>query len=231
MATPPPDYVPPPWLEWIRRNIWAISFVLGAIAITALYPFTRRIPDPPPKLYPLPSYELVDHRGEPFTDQTLQGKVWVAGFVFTSCKSTCPAVTGSMKELRARFDRNNLPIEMVSFTVDPEVDTVKVLADYVESSDAENERWRFVTGEPRAVEALVAEGFKLGVGDRIDKEGGLYDIAHSTKLALVDETGAVRGYYSTDAEGLGELFERADRVYMETKRRPPLFERLAGEGD
>ena len=231
MATPPPDYVPPPWLEWIRRNIWAISFVLGAIAITLLYPYTRRVPDPPPVLYQLPDYELVDHRGEAFTPSTLEGKVWVAGFVFTSCKSTCPAVTGAMKSLRDRFDRNGLPIEMVSFTVDPETDTVKVLADYVDETGVENERWHFVTGEPEAVKSLVADGFKLGVGDKLPEEGGLYDIAHSTKLALVDENGAVGGYYSTDEGGLGEVFERADRVYMETKRRPPLPERLAGGED
>jgi protein SCO1 len=226
MATPPPDYVAPPWLEWVRRNIWAISFVLGAIAVTALYPFTRRVPDPPPELFELPAYALVDHRGEAFTPETLAGRVWVASFVFTRCPSTCPAVTRAMKQLRERFDRNGIEIDLVSFTVDPEHDTVAVLADYAAGVEADHARWRFVTGTSEAIGSLVSDGFKLGIGDVEMKDGGLYDIAHSTKLALVDERGIVRGYYGTDAEGLAEAFERADRVYMETKRRPPLPQRL-----
>ena len=228
MATPPPDYVSPAWIEWIRRNMWVISFVLGAIAVTLMYPYTRHVPEPPPKLYALPDYTLVDHHGQPFTPASVEGKVWVAGFVFTSCPSTCPAVTHAMKELRDRFDRNGLEIEMVSFTVDPEHDTPEVLADYARGAGIDNARWRFVTGDLATVTALVDHGFKLGVGDKDDNEGGGYDIAHSTKLALVDETGFVRGYYST-VDAMPELYERADRVLMETKRRPPFWDRVRGD--
>ena len=220
MAEPPPDYVPPPWLKFLRKYIWFISFGLAIIAITAIRPFMRHVPDPPPVLYALPDYELVDHEGEPFTPQTLQGKVWVAGFIFTSCPSSCPAVTRAMVDLRARFDRMDVDIEMVSFTVDPENDTPQVLAAYAEEAGADNQRWRFVTGDTAAIEALVGKGFRLGIGEKEDQGGGLYDIAHSTKLALVDQQGNVRGFYGIDPTpnidgGLDELYERADRVMME----------------
>lgn len=229
MAVPPPDYHPPAWVEWIRAKVWVISFFLGVIAITALYPFTRYVPEPPEVMFELPDTweNLVDHRGQPFTAASMEGKVWVAGFIFTRCPSSCPAVTRVMKELRARFDRNGIEVGMVSFTVDPEHDTPQALADYAASVDAEHPAWQFVSGPRADLEALIAEGFKLGVGDRTEMENGLFDIAHSTRLALVDEKGGVRGYYSTETkENLDEIYERTDRVWMETQRRPPLHERL-----
>lgn len=229
MAVPPPDYQPPRWLDWVRARIWVISFVLGVVTLTLLYPLTRHVPEPPELMFELPADwgQLVDHREDPFTPASMKGKVWVAGFVFTRCPSTCPAVTRAMKELRDRFDRTKVEVELVSFTVDPEHDTTRVLADYAASVDAEHPKWRFVTGPRADLEALIGQGFKLGVGDRKELSDGMFDIAHSTKLALVDEKGGIRGYYSIQTrEELDEIFERADRVWMETRRKPPLHERL-----
>lgn len=220
MAEPPPDFVPPPGLVWLRKHIWAISFVLAIVSITALRPFMRNIPDPPPVMFTLPDYELVDHEERPFTPDTLRGKVWVAAFIFTSCPSTCPAVTRAMLDLRERFDRNDIDVEFVSISVDPVNDTPAVLAAHAEEVGAEHGKWRFVTGDLATIKTLAEDGFHLGVGERTDQEGGLYDIAHSTKLALVDQQGNVRGFYGLDPTpnadgGLAELYERADRVMME----------------
>lgn len=219
MAQPPPDYVPPPWLQWVRRHIWVLSFVLGAITLTLIRPLTRHVPDPPPVMFELPQYELVDHREQPFTPETLEGKVWVAGFVFTSCPSSCPAVTRAMSDLRERFDENEVPVEMVSFSVDPETDTPKVLREYAEGIGTDLTHWRFVTGDLEAIESLVGEGFKLGLGAKEDKGDGLYDIAHSTKLALVDGKGRVRGYYGIEPDqGLDEIYHRAQHVLRQQRQ-------------
>jgi protein SCO1/2 len=222
MAEPPPDYVPPPWLVFLRKHIWVISFFLAIITITAIRPFMRHIPDPPPKLYALPDYTLVDHHERPFTPDTLRGKVWVAAFVFTRCPSSCPAVTRAMLDLRDRFDRNDIDVELVSISVDPVNDTPAVLAAHADEVGAEHEHWRFVTGDLGAIQSLAEDGFRLGIGPRTEEAGGLYDIAHSTKLALVDQDGTVRGFYGIDPTpnvdgGLDELYERADRVVMEAR--------------
>lgn len=221
----PPDLQRPKWLEWLRRYIWLLSFVGAAATLTALRCSgrTRHVPDAPEVMFALPSdYTLVDQQGRPFDPETLRGKVWVASFVFTSCPSSCPAVTKAMHDLRERFDRYDLrQIEMVSFTVDPAHDTPAVLAQYMADQGLPTENWRFVTsGDPQAVLRLVRHGFKLGVGDReADASGIAYDIAHSTKLALVDGNGGVRGFYGiSDEHGTGEIFERAQHVLAEMER-------------
>ncbi len=221
MAVPPPDLVPSPALAWLRKYIWIVAAVLGVVTLTALRTRLRSVPDAPELLYTLPEYALVDQHGRSFSPETLRGKVWVAGFVFTSCPSTCPAVTRAMGSLRDRFDRMDIDIEMVSFTVDPQRDTPEVLRAYTQEVGVTSEHWRFVTGSPEAVRNLVRDGFKLGIGEREPVadgavDGSMYDIAHSTQLALVDTEGGVRGFYDMEPEGgLDEIFHRAQHVMAE----------------
>ena len=219
---PPPDLVRPRWLEWFRGHIWVVAFLVGVGTLTAmrLTGQMRHIPEPPEVMFTLPDYSLVDHRGDEFSPETMQGKVWIAGFVFTSCPSSCPAVTTAMADLREHLDRYSVDVEMVSFTVDPSHDTPEVLADYFAAQGVESAKWRFVTGEPQKVLQLVRHGFKLGVGDReADEQGVAYDIAHSTKLALIDGDGGVRGFYGiTDEHGTDEIFERSMHVLAQMER-------------
>ncbi|MEM6289659.1 MAG: SCO family protein [Myxococcota bacterium] len=221
MAVPPPDFEPPPWLQFLRRHIWVIMGVLSIVTITAIRPYMRHIPDPPAVMFTLPEYDLVDHEERSFTPSTLEGQVWIASFVFTRCPSSCPAVTRAMNDLHDRFARNGIGVKMVSFSVDPENDTPAVLAAYHDDLGVDDDAWRFVTGELPAITTLLEDGFKLGIGERTETDG-LFDIAHSTKLALVDAEGNVRGFYGLDPTpnvdgGLDELYERADRVVMLAK--------------
>jgi protein SCO1 len=113
-----------------------------------------------------------------------------------------------------QIDRSKLGdrVELVTVTVDPKTDTPEVLANYADELGADLANWRFLTGDQADIEDFVVGGFKLAVGERQDKAPGVYDIAHSTKLALVDRFGNIRGYYSIDDEGLAELYHRTVRV-------------------
>jgi protein SCO1/2 len=144
--------------------------------------------------------------------------------VFTRCPSTCPAVSRAMVSFQEQITRSKLEdrVELLTVTVDPVTDTPEVLAGYADKLGADLDNWRFLTGSPDAIEGFVVDGFKLAVGERELVEGsdptgqasdpGVYDIAHSTKLALVDRFGQIRGYYSIDNDGLAELYHRTVRV-------------------
>ncbi|MCH7812911.1 MAG: SCO family protein, partial [Planctomycetes bacterium] len=89
-------------------------------------------------------------------------------------------------------------VRLVSFSVDPERDTPRVLRRYAERYGADPERWLFLTGDEALIRAVAVEGFKLGSMDDL--------ILHSAKFALVDRTGAIRGYYdSGDADVVSRL--------------------------
>ncbi len=218
MTTRPDSSAAPPWLRFIRRYVWLLSGLLGMVTLCALRPLTRHIPDPPEVSATLPAFDLLDHNGQPFNAYALRGHTWVAGFVFTRCTTTCPMVTAAMKQLHERFTRMQYDIALVSLSVDPSHDTPQVLANHAQAWRVQDENWRFVTGREQAMRALVEGGFRLGMGQPQTQDGGMMDIAHATKLALVDGRGRVRGFYGTDTEGLDELFERTTHVLANERR-------------
>ncbi len=195
------DAPPPEHRGWLYRNFmrrpWHFAAVALFLVITGVRPFMRRIPEAPPVLLEVPAFTLQDHNGQPFTLETMRGKVWVAGFMFTSCPSICPKISGAMLELQKRFARNDMDVGLVSFSVDPETDTPAVLHRYAEHLGADLSSWHFVTGDLKAMSDLVVGGFKSAM-DQVPAAGNvaMYDIAHSEKLALIDGEGNVRGFFA-----------------------------------
>ncbi|MBI4230028.1 MAG: SCO family protein [Planctomycetes bacterium] len=145
----------------------------------------------------LPGFSLVDTAGNPFTDGSVKGSVWVASFIFTRCGGPCPVLCGRMADLQEEF-RAERGVRLVSVTVDPDYDTPRILAAFAARVRADPERWVFATGEKEAVHALARDGFKLG---------GTEDVTlHSTRFVLVDALFRIRGYYDgTDAAAFAAL--------------------------
>lgn len=213
---PAPWEQPAPWIAFTRKHIWIIGALFFLVMITSMRFFLMRRPPPPEIVGEVPAFTLVDHRGDEFTREKLiaADKTYVVGFVFTRCPSTCPAISRAMVAFQEQIHRSKLDdhVELITVTVDPEYDTPTVLSAYAEKIGADTSNWRFVTGPKTDVERFVVDGFKLAVGELEEVDPGVYDIAHSTKLALVDKFGNIRGYYSIDDEGLQELYHRVVRV-------------------
>jgi len=207
---------PPGYIKFLRKHIWVIGILFFFLMITLMRPFLIRRPPAPEVIGEVPAFSLVDQSGESFTREDLLAadKTYVVGFVFTSCPSICPAISRAMLMFQEQIERSKLSdrVELITVTVDPETDTPEVLAAYAEKIGADLDNWRFLTGDQAAIEGFVVDGFKLAVGDPEETSPGVYDIAHSTKLALVDRFGQIRGYYSIDDEGLAELYHRTVRT-------------------
>jgi protein SCO1/2 len=206
----------------LLRNpfLWASLIVLAGVFVTLslLGPRLRRGPAPPPVIAQLPSYELVDQRGQPFGSAELTGDVYVANFIFTRCSSICPLLTRAMALLQERLDERGIAeIKLVSFTVDPEYDTPPRLQAYAETHGADPQRWTFVTGDPERITQLIEKGFTLGVGAPEMHGESLIEIAHSGKFVLVDGSGGIRGYYDSDVPGHDEALRSAIRVFEHSR--------------
>ncbi|MBK9293214.1 MAG: SCO family protein [Oligoflexia bacterium] len=143
----------------------------------------------------VPKFKLRSSHGEQVTEQTLQNKVWVANFIFTSCPGQCPILTSKMKQLQDKF-RDNENFKLVSVTVDPNKDTPAVLKKYQEKYGANSDNWYFLTGKYGPIKKLIGAGFKLGTPENPD--------FHTTKFVLMDGVGQIRGYYDVDETGILE---------------------------
>ena len=197
-------------------NPWFLAALAGLILIPALRPLLRMEPDSPPVLRQLPEWRLVDQDGHDFGSADLAGDVYVASFVFTRCATVCPRLTAEVSRLERRYREEGVEgVRLVSFSVDPEHDTPERLRDYAGRRGLDLERWSLVTGDEQEVRSVVASGFAMPMGERIDLAGGLVDVAHAARLVLVDRDGGVRGYYGSDAVGLDEVFHRTRQILAE----------------
>jgi protein SCO1/2 len=197
-------------------NPWFLAVLAGVVLIPALRPLLRIEPDPPPVLRQLPEWRLVDQDGEGFGSADLAGDVYVASFLFTRCPTVCPRLTADLRRLERRYREEGVEdVRLVSFSVDPEHDTPERLRDYAGSRSLHLERWSLVTGSEEGMRAVVLDGFALPMGERLDLAGGLVDVAHTTRLVLVDRAGGIRGYYGSDAVGLDEVFHRTRQILAE----------------
>ena len=95
--------------------------------------------------------------------------------------------------------QKDLPAEvgLLSFTVDPDRDDIPRLAAYARQFAAEPARWLFVTGQKEPLYDILIAGFKVPVVSDLRAPSG-QRITHSTRLALIDGQGRLRGYF--DAE-------------------------------
>jgi protein SCO1/2 len=155
----------------------------------------------------IPRFELIDETGRPFDGKSLDGTVWVADFIFTTCTGPCPRMSSLMRQVQQAA--SSIPeVKLVSFTVDPEHDTPAVLAQYALRYHAQPERWHFLTGTREALDHLTRDAFKLG---NVDGQ-----LVHSTRLVLLDRQARIRGYYSTSEDSpVGQLVRDIKRVLAE----------------
>ena len=146
-----------------------------------------------PVMSTVPDFTLIERSSREVKNQELAGKIWIADFVYTSCGGMCPIMTEKMRKLQ---DKLPAEIRLVSFSVDPDVDTPAVLTEYAKKFGADPNRWLFLTGNRDSLYKLSKEGFKLAV----DNSGGteVEPITHSSRFALVDQQGRIRGYYSME---------------------------------
>ncbi len=140
----------------------------------------------------VPSFSLTERTGQLLRKEDLQGKVWLASFIYTHCAGQCPMISKQMKEIQRKL-RFKERFRLVSISVDPERDTPSELTKYADEFEADPYKWLFLTGNKNEIIRLMRHGFRLASAD--DKGVASGEILHSDKLVLVDHMGKIRGYY------------------------------------
>lgn len=132
-------------------------------------------------------FTLTDHRGQRVTDKDFRGKKMLVYFGFTHCPDICP---GSLQVISAALDKlgeKAKEITPVFITVDPERDTVAVMADYVANF---HPSLVGLTGSRQDIEAAVKKTFRVYYKQVKEPERpDTYTIDHASLVYLMDELG------------------------------------------
>ena len=130
-----------------------------------------------------------------------QGKIIVADFFFTHCAGICPKLTANMARLQQSFIRggdirkkiDTSIVQFISFSVDPERDSVSVLKAYADRFGVNHDNWWMLTGSKDSIYRFAFEELKV---DKYSNEPITPDFVHTSRFVLIDKKYQVRGYYN-----------------------------------
>ncbi|HEY2726690.1 MAG TPA: SCO family protein [Parafilimonas sp.] len=158
------------------------------------------------------NFHLVNQLGDTVSLYDLKGKIIVMDFFFTSCISSCPVITANMLKMQQSFakggDDESTPdssiVQFISFSVDPETDSVARLKKYADHYGIDPDNWWLLTGNRDTIYNYAFQELK------VDKIGTLTPInpnfVHTTRFVLIDKNFNVRGFYDgTDSTSLDKL--------------------------
>jgi protein SCO1/2 len=119
-----------------------------------------------------PNVVLTTHENEKvrFYDDLVRGKLVVFSFMYTTCEGRCPLYTSNLVKLQCLLgERAGRSVFMYSISLDPLVDTPKVLNRYMEAHGI-GPGWTFLTGKPADVELLRRRLGFVEADPALDKE-------------------------------------------------------------
>ena len=156
------------------------------------------------KYHTISDFSFTNQNGKSITQKDYEGKIYVADFFFTSCKSICPKMTTNLVEVQKAF-LDNSKVKLLSFSVMPDIDSVSVLKEYAKINSVIDSKWNLVTGDKKAIYAMARKSY-LAVKQGKPEE--LYDMVHTENFVLVDSKRRIRGFYDgTKKEEIQRLIE------------------------
>ncbi|MBM7650138.1 protein SCO1/2 [Bacillus ectoiniformans] len=134
-------------------------------------------------------FEHVNQDNKKVSLEDLKGKVWIADLIFTNCTTVCPPMTKNMSDLQKQLKEEGVEdYQIVSFSVDPTVDTPEKLKQYISLYDADEKNWDLLTGyDAEYIREFAEKNFQtLAVPDPNSNQ-----IMHGTSFYLVNKEGKV----------------------------------------
>ena len=179
-----------------RKTIFYIVFFF-LLVIGFYYTMGRLIPGfgkskLPPISRVLP-FAFTNQDGKKVTEQDVVGKVFVAEYFFTTCKSICPIMNANMKIVYERF-KNEKDFLILAHTCDPGTDSAERLKKYADSLNVDTEKWIFLTGTKDSLYRQARYSYKIDDPNNNPLSNEV-DFLHSQFFSLVDKKGAVRKIY------------------------------------
>jgi protein SCO1/2 len=162
----------------------------------------------------IPDFAFVSQYGDTVTAKTLDNKIYVADFFFTSCPTICPKMKVQLKRVYERF-KGNPDVMLLSHTIDPAHDSVPVLKEFSDNLGVSGKQWLFVTGDREKIYDIGQNSYMVTAQADSTAPGG---VVHSGAFILVDKAKHVRGIYDGTTEaGVNKLMADIDRLLAEYK--------------
>jgi protein SCO1 len=164
----------------------------------------------------------------------IKGRIIIADFIFTHCSGICPHMTRNMKQVQANFatykeGRRTIDssiVHFLSFSIDPERDSVQQLKWFADRFNVTHDNWWFLQGTKSQLNDIAFEEFKV---DKFSDDPIDSSFVHTNKFVLLDKNYVVRGFYDgTDTASLSKMSRDIGLLMLEkdVKQRSTVFTQI-----
>lgn len=197
-----------------RKTVFYISFFLFlvvafyAVLINVIPGFTKSKLPPISNVQP---FSFTNQDGKTVTQNDVAGKVYVANYFFTTCRSICPRMNNKVKKIYEHFKTDN-DFLILSHTSDPATDSPAKLKSYADSMNVKTSNWIFLTGRKDSLYRQARLSYKIDDPNNnvtnIDD-----DFLHTQFLALVNKKGeVVKIYDGLKQSEINDLIKDAEQL-------------------
>lgn len=139
----------------------------------------------------IPNFSFVNQNGDIINQESVNNRIYIANFFFTSCPSICIDLTKNLKLVQDAFDANDILI--LSHSVDPKIDSVERLKKYEEINDINGKNWFFLRGDINEIIKMAQLGYFAitSIDNHIENS-----LIHTENIVLVDSESRIRGVYN-----------------------------------
>ena len=138
-------------------------------------------------------FSLLNQDSMVIDQKTIEGKIHIANFIFTSCGSICPTMTKNLKIVSDSL-RYLKDFILLSYSVTPWIDKPYILKKYKDKNHIANKNWHFLTGQKGDIYKLARQSYFAEEDLGFNKDST--EFLHTEHFILVDKNKRIRGIYN-----------------------------------
>ena len=138
-------------------------------------------------------FTLTDHEGNSVTEEDFLGRHTLVYFGYTFCPDVCPMELQSITEALEQLGRKADGVVPLFITVDPQRDTVEVMADYAGHF---HPSLRALTGTPEEIRAAARAYRVYFKKDASEGDGDDYLVDHTSLIYVMGPDGAYVAHFT-----------------------------------
>ncbi len=200
---------------------WILFLIIFVVSVGVAYYITKPVEEKPLKIYApndieadlvaedlqniginhrVASFSFLDQNGKEFGSKNMKNNIYVAEYFFTTCGTICPVMNQEMQRVQKEMQVFK-DFHILSFTVNPETDSVAQLKKYAKEHAANDKQWHFLTGKKDDLYQLARRSFfVLKPAETVNQGDVGSDFIHTQYFVLVDKKQQIRGYYEGTKE-------------------------------
>ncbi|MDA1182396.1 MAG: SCO family protein [Bacteroidetes bacterium] len=162
-------------------------------------------PDGSKEYHTLSDINLINQHGKQISLSDFDSCILVVNIFFTSCPEVCPAMNKQIQVVAEEF-RAFPNVRFLSISIDPENDSVPVLAKYAQEYRADLYKRTFATGNKKLIYDWVLNDLLLANEQRGS------NFIHDDKVVIVDKALHIRSILATQGVRYTQKLERVKHI-------------------